>query len=229
VLLAKVNIDNAPELAMRYGISSIPAVIAFRAGRPVLDFIGLLPEAQLRAFLDQVSPSEGERTAHHAAELEKTRPEEAEKLYRRTLELERDNDAAALGLARLLLARGQEDEAAELLERVGSEGEQGAEAERLSGMLFLQKHARPLGDEAAARRRLEQNPKSAQAKYELGCIVAAAGRYSKALELLLAAAEGDPKLAASHVREVMVKVFQVIGVRSPLADEYRNKLAALLY
>jgi putative thioredoxin len=229
VVLAKVNIDHAPDLAMRYGISSIPAVIAFRGGRPVLDFIGLLPEAQLRAFLDQVSPSEGERTAHRAAELETTQPEEAEKLYRRTLELERNNDAATVGLARLLLARGQEDEAAELLEQVGSGDEQGLEAERLSGKLFLRRHARPLGDEAAARHRLEQNPNSAQAKYELGCIAAAAGRYQEALDLLLGAAERDSKLAASHIREVMVKIFQVLGVHSPLADEYRNKLAALLY
>src|SRR5438067_4819353 len=52
VLLAKVNIDENPELAQQFGISSIPAVIAFRQGRAVLDFMGLLPEAQLRQFLD---------------------------------------------------------------------------------------------------------------------------------------------------------------------------------
>ena len=31
------------------------------------------------------------------------------------------------------------------------------------------------------------------------------------------------------VRETMVKVFHAIGVRSPLADDYRDKLAAILY
>jgi putative thioredoxin len=229
VVLAKVNTDEAPELAQRYGISSIPAVIAFRGGRPVLDFIGVLPEPQLRDFLDQVGPSEAERTMQQATALEATRPEEAEKLYRRTLELERNNEAALLGLARLLVARGQDDEAAELLEQVGAGGENGAEAERLNGTIFLRQHARPLGDEAAARHRLEKDPTNAQARYELGCLVAAAGRYPEALELLLAAAERDPKLAASAIREVMVKIFQVIGVRSPLADEYRNKLSGLLY
>src|SRR5207248_3333566 len=52
VVLAKVNIDEAPDLAARYGVEAVPAVQAFRDGRPVLGFVGLLPEAQLRDFLD---------------------------------------------------------------------------------------------------------------------------------------------------------------------------------
>src|SRR5947209_1697837 len=39
VLLAKVDIDRAQELAVQYGIEAIPAVIAFRDGKPVLDFV----------------------------------------------------------------------------------------------------------------------------------------------------------------------------------------------
>jgi len=65
--------------------------------------------------------------------------------------------------------------------------------------------------------------------YELGCILAAAGQHEEALRLLLAAAENDPSLAAKKVRPVMVEVFQVIGNQSPLANDYRNRLATLLY
>src|SRR5216117_3464844 len=50
VLLAKIDIDQAQNVAGRYGIDAIPAVIAFRHGKPVLDFVGLLPEEQLRLF-----------------------------------------------------------------------------------------------------------------------------------------------------------------------------------
>ena len=47
--------------------------------------------------------------------------------------------------------------------------------------------------------------------------------------MLLSAAERDKKLANAKVREVMVKVFQVIGMRSPPAEEYRDKLRRILY
>ena len=47
--------------------------------------------------------------------------------------------------------------------------------------------------------------------------------------MLLSAAEADAKLASSKVREAMVKVFDLVGPQSQLANEYRNKLSTLLY
>ncbi len=229
VILAKVNVDEAPVLAQQFQISSIPLVIAFRDGRAVLDFEGVLPEPQLRLFLDRVGPSEVERLVKQAAALESVKPAEAEPLYRRVLAQDRHHEAARLGLARLLLAQGKEAEVTELLSEVGSEGAEGAEAERLAGLVFLHQTAKPFGDEATLRKQLEANPKDAQVRYELGVVVAAAGRYEEALTLLLSAAELNSGLGADKGRLAMVKIFHVIGVRSTLADDYRNRLATLLY
>ena len=44
VLLAKLNVDENPITASRFGIMSIPTVIMFRNGKPVDHFIGALPE-----------------------------------------------------------------------------------------------------------------------------------------------------------------------------------------
>jgi putative thioredoxin len=229
VVLAKVNTDEAQGLAVRYRIQAIPAVKAFRDGRPVLEFEGLLPEAELRRFLDEISPTEADRLAGQAAAREASDPAEAEALYRRALGSDPNHEAAVVGLARVLIARGKDEEAAEVLERVGSGGEQGAEFERLEAVLFLRRKGREFGDVVSAERRLEADPDSAPLRYELGCALAAAGRYPEALAQLLAAAERDRKLAAAQVREVMVKIFHVVGVRSPLADDYRDKLSRLLY
>jgi putative thioredoxin len=228
-LLAKVNVDEAQNLAYQYGIEGIPAVKAFRDGRPALEFVGLLPEAQLRQFLDRLVPSQAERQVRQAADLEAADPAGAEALYRDVLEQQPANDAAVVGLARLLIARGQDTEASELLDRIAPAGDLGTEAERLGAILFLREQARTFGDEAAARRRLAAEPDSAEARYQLGCVLAAAGKYPEALQALLEAAERDRRLAADQVRPVMVKVFYAVGVRSPLADDYRDKLARLLY
>jgi putative thioredoxin len=195
----------------------------------VLEFEGVLPEPDLREFLDRIAPTEAERQAEEARALEATRPDEAEALYRRALEAERPSDEARVGLARVLLARGAEEEAAQLLGRVPPGGPEAAEAERLGAVLFLKQRARDFAAEAALRRRLEAEPDNAEVRYQLGCVVAAVGRYREALELLLSAAERDKKLAGAGVREAMVKVFQVIGARSEMADEFRDKLQRVLY
>jgi putative thioredoxin len=46
---------------------------------------------------------------------------------------------------------------------------------------------------------------------------------------LLKAAELDRDLGRGAVRELMVKVFEIVGVRSELADRYRDQLRAMLY
>ena len=46
-IIAKVNVDEAPELAARYGIRSIPTLILFKDGEIVQQFIGLQQEAGL--------------------------------------------------------------------------------------------------------------------------------------------------------------------------------------
>ncbi|MBM4068123.1 MAG: tetratricopeptide repeat protein [Planctomycetes bacterium] len=229
VLLAKVNIDEAQELAADYDVSSIPTVIAFRDGRPFLDFVGLLSEAEMRAFFDRLAPSEADRLVKDATVLEKSSPAEAEKLYRDALALDRAQDAAAIGLARVLTEQGKDADARAVLENVAATGELAEEAERLQARLFLREQAGAAGSEEEARRRLAADPKNGTVLYQLGCVLAAAGRYPEALEQLLAAGQLDHALASSRVREAMVKIFQIIGVRSALADEYRDKLTALLY
>jgi thioredoxin-like negative regulator of GroEL len=105
----------------------------------------------------------------------------------------------------------------------------GAEAERIKAKLGLRTLAAEIGTEAEARRRLASNPGSAQARFELGVVLAASGQYEPALEMLLAVAEQDMKLASTKVRDAMVKIFYALGVNHPLADDYRAKLARVLY
>jgi putative thioredoxin len=229
VVLAKVNIDEAPMLAAQHAATGIPTVKAFRDGQIVREFLGLLPEAHLRAFLDAVLPTPADRLAARAQTLEASNPSEAERLYREAIEADRNHEGARLGLARVLLAQVKADEIEAVLEPVGVEGEVGEEAQRLKSRAGFVRLAKDLGDEAAARQRLAAQPDSAAARYELACVLAVKGEYARALPLLLEAGERDPKLATTKVREAMVQIFYLLGTDHPLANEYRGKLARLLY
>src|SRR5439155_14394972 len=105
----------------------------------------------------------------------------------------------------------------------------GAEAERLKALLWLKGQAAPCADEKSLRGRLDVEPKNAQVRYELGLRLAVAEQHQAALDMLLSAGQLDRKLAGNQVREAMVKIFHVVGIRSALADEYREKLSAMLY
>ena len=62
LVLAKVDTEANPELAMRYGIRGIPNVKAFRNGRVVDEFVGAVSSQAVDAFLDGLTgPTPGER------------------------------------------------------------------------------------------------------------------------------------------------------------------------
>jgi putative thioredoxin len=188
-----------------------------------------LPEAELRKFIDEIAPGAPDDRFKKAAELESSQPKQAEAFYRQVLTEEPENEQARLGLARVLIQEKKDEEARTFLSGLGMTGEIGLEAERLRKILDLRKELSSTGDEATLRKRVVAEPQNARAKYELGSLLTQMERYKEALEVLLAAAELDRELARTEVRELMVKIWEIIGVRSDLADEYRDKLRVLLY
>ncbi|MBI2805689.1 MAG: tetratricopeptide repeat protein [Planctomycetes bacterium] len=229
VLLAKVNTDAEQNLAGQFGIAGIPFVLAYRKGRPVLQFEGLLPDAQLTEFFERLKPTEAELNIETAMAIEKSNPAQAEQKYRLALKNEPNQELAIVGLARVLIQQQNESEAADLLERIGPHGEFGAEAEKLRAMLWLREKTKELPDEEALQKKVHANPNDAQALFQLGCVRAAGGKTTEALENLYQAGLLDRKLVAKDVKETMVKIFFIVGARSELADTYRDKLTSLLY
>ena len=53
VKVGKVNVDDANDVASRYGISSIPTLLVFRGGKIVDQRVGALPLSELSRFVDQ--------------------------------------------------------------------------------------------------------------------------------------------------------------------------------
>lgn len=49
--VVKVNVDDSPSLATRYGISSIPSLLVFKNGEVVAEHVGLANKAHLRRLV----------------------------------------------------------------------------------------------------------------------------------------------------------------------------------
>lgn len=48
----KINIDDSPTAAQKYGVSSIPTLMVFKGGEVVERFVGIQPKARLQEALD---------------------------------------------------------------------------------------------------------------------------------------------------------------------------------
>lgn len=55
VKVAKVNVDESPNLANRFQITGVPALILFNRGQPVDGMVGFAPPNQLKAWLEQAA------------------------------------------------------------------------------------------------------------------------------------------------------------------------------
>ena len=53
VVIAKMNVDDNPAVAQKFGVTSIPTMMIFKDGQVVDRVIGALPKAELQKFLDR--------------------------------------------------------------------------------------------------------------------------------------------------------------------------------
>jgi putative thioredoxin len=113
VVLAKINIDDNPEVAAALRVQSIPLVVAFRDGQPVDGFLGARPDAEVMQWVSGLLPAPSE------ADLLVAEGDEAS--LRAALELDPGHQGGVLELAELLVAREQPEatqEALALLARI---------------------------------------------------------------------------------------------------------------
>ena len=54
ITIARMNVDQSPIIASRYGIMAIPTMFIFKEGKPVSNIVGFKPKPQLKQSLDAV-------------------------------------------------------------------------------------------------------------------------------------------------------------------------------
>jgi len=229
-VLAKVNTEENPRLAMEFRIQSIPNCILFKDGRPVDQFVGAYPEPAIRKFLAPYCPSESDKLYACAEErLQSGKLQEAQELFDAVLKIEPGNAAAHLALAKLLISGKQINEARQHLEAISLSDTEYDAASRLKEVLAFHDQCQEAGGEAACRQRLAANPKDLEARTGLASCLASEGKYPEALEEFLAIVAKDKRFRDEAARKSMLAIFSLVGERSDLAEEYRKRLARTLY
>jgi putative thioredoxin len=134
VVLAKLDTEANQQIAQAFAIQSIPAVKAFKNGKIVDEFVGVLPPPKVAKFFDGFVATEADDLA----------ASDDEAALRRALELQPGHPEAAIKLATLLHGQGDNDGAKATLDGiVGSFA-----ADGLLARIALESAAVPGTDEA---------------------------------------------------------------------------------
>lgn len=225
-ILAKVDIDQQRQLAARFEVSGVPMVMALVDGKIVSHFIGALPEARVRHFLETVCPSETTLLAKQAASLEESDPAQAIAIYRQVIEVDHRNTLAIAALADLLRRQGDVEEAERQARLVGEGTDGYNRARNVLARIGFQRNAENV---EIVRARVESEPQNFEHRLRLGVALAAQEQWPEALEAMISAVEADKKFGAEQVKPRMVEIFNILGQQHELTNKFRSRLASALY
>jgi putative thioredoxin len=201
-VLAKVNTDEEQRIAGHFGIRSIPTVMLVHRGEVVEQFVGVQPEAAIRALLDKhlgAAPAEPDETTVL--------------LDAAATQLELRDVAAATEAIRQVEAAAPDHPALKLLR----------------AQLAFVEAANAHPDVAALRARLDVNPADLEARHAFAAHHALAGDYATALSEWLEVMRRDRRYGDELARRSLLLAFEALGEGHELVLATRRRMASLLH
>jgi putative thioredoxin len=227
--LVKVDTELHPELAAHYGIRSIPAVKLFIDGGVAGEFVGALPEAQIRAWLDEHLPGQVHEIFLDAQRrLAAGDEEEGRRLLDQVLELEPGHEGALVAKAGLLVRRDP-TQAVALLEPVdewGDFGDHAAHLQRLARQVSL------VG--SGAEQALEHDPDHRPdprwvRRYLEGNGALARGDFAAAIEAWIDVMAHDRALDDDGARRACIALFDHLGPEHEVTRDWHGRFTSALF
>ncbi|MGI0484793.1 tetratricopeptide repeat protein [Pantanalinema rosaneae CENA516] len=220
-VLAKVDIDQEPELAQTYGVQGVPDVKIVIDGQVQDGFVGMVAEPQIRHLLTQLHLKSGVELGLEAVyQVAATGDLAAARSQLQTL-LDQYPDQPQLKLeaASFYLDDQQFDQAEALLKQVSEYDKvYGAAVKQLQSILVFQRLVQePIGEHPCDR------------DFQQAATLVLEEQYQPALELLLGIVGQDRRYRNDGARKAVLAIFDRLGDDHSLTKDYRKKLTMLLY
>lgn len=220
--LVKIDTERHQDIAARFRISSIPAVKLFVDGKIAGEFVGALPESEIRRWLSTYLPSESRELVSRAKEGV-GRGEDVAPLLEKAIALDPEAHEARVMLAAQIFASAP----TKALALLGSIPATDPASDRAQVIVEL----------AELITRAEQGvPDDADAKtmqrwqaYFDGALAVKKGHYAQAIETWIDLVKLDRKLDDDGARRATVALFTMLGDNHPLTQQWRRPFSLALY
>ncbi len=231
-ILAKVDVDANPQLSAALQVQSIPMVMAVIGGQLVDGFLGALPEAQVRQWLDQVIEVAEKLglDVTPAAQADDEPDEDAPPGSRAGAPYARRSPEVppAYAEARAAMERGDLDAAARAFEAELAAVPDDPIAKTGLAQVNLIRRVSSY-DQARARRDAAEHPGDVEAQIRVADIDLASGRVEEAFDRLLGVVRRTSGEERNKARAHLVTLFELLPPRDPRVTKARSTLSALLF
>lgn len=218
--LAKLNSDDQPEIAgqlsQMFGVRSIPFCVLFKGGQPVDGFVGALPEAEVRGFLDKHVPGVVEIAAEEEVDeaealLAEGDVDSAIEKLREALALNPGNDVARSDYLHALLGAGRIAEARRAYEPVATRVLPNARLDACGHWLDACEAAMRARAPDELRQAIAADKRDFAARFELAQIHLAGQQFTLALDELLEIVMRDKTWNGELARKAYVAALELMG------------------
>jgi putative thioredoxin len=228
--LAKVNTDEQQELARQVGIRSLPTVVLFKDRTAVDHFVGVLPEAKVREFLDKHLPQLTDAPTAQAQALKAAGDYAG---ARAIIEAELARDATNVALqaeaAELRALEGDIDGASRTQEQLRAREPNHPAVKRLGALLEFSTVIAANSDVRALRQRVTDDPNDLESRHALAVHQLLGGDVEPALATWLDFMRHHRSYGDDLGRKSLVLAFELIGEADPIVGQTRREMAKLLY
>ncbi|MDZ7333130.1 MAG: thioredoxin [candidate division KSB1 bacterium] len=221
--LVKIDTETQPDIAMQFGIQSIPAVKMVYQGQIIAEFVGALPEAHVVRWLEENLPTKSKDALQQAMEaLEFGDLQRAKQLLQYSVNQDENNLDAKVMLARILFLENP-DKAIKLVEKVDEAHPMFDQVDAMRVLQRLMNSSKDLGKEA------KQGHPEAWSLYLKGIDALKKRDFETALESWIESIIIDRKVDDDGARKACVSLFKILGNEHPLTQKYHRRFSSALF
>ena len=227
VTFAKIDVDTQAQIAMQFGIQSVPTVALFKDVKPVDSFMGMKTAQELEAFFAPHMPKEQDVLVAHANELMAAEDYAAAfPLAKKAYQLDPERGDIQITFALACIHTGKLADAEQLLAAVKMVNQDSSYQSAVAA-LELAQTASESPEVAALQAQLEQNPDDNELKVNLAVQLNQSQRNEEALELLFSVLAKD--MAFGDAKKMFLDILSTLPDGDENASKYRRKLYSLMY
>ena len=228
-ILGKLNTEEEQEIAGQFGIRSIPTVKLVKGGQLVDEFMGALPEGQVREFLDRHLGRESDAVLTTIENLLRGgNTDAAIEALNEVAAADPDNPRVLPMLAEAQAMAGDIAGAEATIDSLPPDKRDAPEIAGLRSRLYFARELADAPDTATLETRLDADADDHEARYVLALRKVVEGDVETAMELLLELMRKDREYGDDAGRKGLLRVFDLLG-SDPLVGEYRRRMANLLH